>query len=631
MFNIEERETALDIHHWRNQVLAAIFLTVCVLGLIAAAISVAYSFSLGLWSIVAADASALGAVLALWRWRGLAYRTRALGLLAVLFCLGVLLVATVGLPTQIYLLAVPLLTAVLLGLRPALVAIVLTTGTLVAIGFMAMPTRPPLADNLTSGTMASWLVISVNYLFVAVLVTLPTALTLHWLEELFQREQSIAKSLADGQARLRAANESIHHLAYYDALTDLPNRRWLMDRLHSALAEARASGERGGLLYIDLDNFKTVNDARGHAIGDVLLLQAAMRLGEDVGDAGEVARLGGDEFIVLIPDGKRALPLAWHLRNVMAAPFQIDAQTFTTGASIGVTLFDGVDQSADDVLREADTAMYRAKAMGRNRVVVFEASMRRAAEAQLSFEHDLARAIGAQELSVVVQPQRDANGNDVGAELLSRWCHPVRGNVPPTEFIAAAEASGLIIALGDWVIEQGCATLRAMRERGSQAALSINVSAMQFRQPDFTARLIATLERSGAPADGLILEVTESLFIDDIGDTVERMHELTQRGIRFSIDDFGTGYSSLSYLKRLPLYELKIDRSFVDGAGTDAHDTAIVRMIVSMAKTLGLRIVAEGVETQAQADYLYAQGCDAVQGYWHARPAPLDDWLSPRL
>ena len=628
MFHLPEREQALDIHQWRDQVLSAIFMTVSVMGAIAAVISVAYSVSLGLWRIVAADVGALAAVLALWRWRALGYRVRAVSLLGVLYLLGTVLVATIGLPTQIYLLAVPVMAAILLGLGAALAAIALSTVTLVAIGYFAMPAAAALG-LAGPDPMTSWLVISVNFLFVCVLTTLPTAVTLHWLEALFKREQAIARSLAEEQARLRAANASVHHLAYYDALTDLPNRRLLMDRLRAALAAARSDGTHGAVLYIDLDNFKTVNDARGHAIGDVLLLQAALRLGEHVGSAGEVARLGGDEFIVLVHDAAQAVALAWRLCTVMAAPFQIDAQTFTTGASIGVTHFDGQQQTADDVLREADTAMYRAKALGRNRVVVFEAAMKTAAEAQLSFEHDLARAIAAGELRVVVQPQANAAGEDIGAELLSRWHHPQRGDVPPTQFIAAAEASGLIVALGDWVVEQGCLTLRRMRERGCQAPLSINVSPLQFRQPEFVQRLVHMLERTGAPANGLILEVTEGLFIDDLDDTVARMHDLTRLGVRFSIDDFGTGYSSLSYLKRLPLYELKIDRSFVDGAGTDPHDTAIVNMTLAMAKTLGLRTVAEGVETQAQADYLYAQGCDAVQGYWHARPAPLDAWLSP--
>lgn len=431
------------------------------------------------------------------------------------------------------------------------------------------------------------------------------------------------------------SEQHIHRLAFFDALTELPNRRLLMDRLGILLAAAQRSGHIGAVLFIDLDHFKNVNDARGHAVGDALLQQVAHRLAAQMRAEDTVARMGGDEFVVLLPDlamdftaaAQYAMKAAEKLRRALTQPFVIDGQQYVSGGSIGVTLLPKDQQTADDLLREADTAMYRAKQGGRNRIAFFEAKMQFDVEDRLGLENDLAQAIGTSQLGMVMQPQFDCDGKPIGAELLMRWMHPVRGAVSPAVFIPVAEASGLILELGDWVMRQGCAALLRLQQAGQLMPISINVSPSQFRQSDFVDRVRGILVESGAPASQLIFEVTEGLLIDNLDDTVLRMRELVALGIRFSIDDFGTGYSSLSYLRKLPLFELKIDISFVMDTPADAGSTAIVQSILAMAAHLDLHVVAEGVETDAQAAFLRDAGCAALQGYLFARPMQIDAWL----
>ncbi|MDD0808750.1 EAL domain-containing protein [Curvibacter sp. RS43] len=446
--------------------------------------------------------------------------------------------------------------------------------------------------------------------------------------------QGISNILRDISAR-KAAEQAIHVLAYFDPLTGLPNRRQLMDRLSLALAEAQRVQAVGALMFIDLDHFKDVNDARGHAVGDAVLCHAASVLRRLLGEGQSVARLGGDEFVILAPalgadlasGAHAALDLAEQVRAQLAQPFVLDGLPYAHSGSLGLSLFPFGQQTPADLLREADTAMYRAKSAGRNRIAFFEVGMQADIEDRLALENDLAQAIPQQQLQIHLQAQFDAQGQLDGAELLLRWQHPERGLVPPDRFIPVAEKTGLILALGDWVLAQACALLVGLRAKGLHTPLSVNVSPRQFRQPDFVQRVQALLAETGAPASGLVFEVTEGLLIDDLPETVARMHALAQLGIRFSIDDFGTGYSSLAYLKRLPLYELKIDRSFVQDTPNDPNGTAIVRMVLSMAKHLGLRVVAEGVETRAQVDFLVSSGCDALQGYLYARPTPAWAWL----
>lgn len=431
----------------------------------------------------------------------------------------------------------------------------------------------------------------------------------------------------------KKAATAIHRLAYYDVLTELPNRRYLLERLDALLLEAQSGQGWGAVVFIDLDHFKYVNDARGHATGDALLRTVAKRLStlmqEEKGDT--VARIGGDEFVVLLPRighdhesaRQAALLHAERLRDALSSAVEVDGNRYNASASLGVSLLPHPGQSAADLLREADTAMYHAKARGRNGVALFEASMRTESEQRLTLERDLAGAIERGELQMHLQLQCDIDGTPTGAEMLMRWQRADGRFVPPDVFIPIAEASGLIVPLGEWALHQACLSWLRLNEAGYPLPLSVNVSPMQFSQTDFVAQVRAVLEQTGVPAGQLILELTEGLLIKDREATIARMHALAAIGIRFSIDDFGTGYSNLGYLKRMPLYELKIDKSFIRDTPDDADGAAIVRSILAMAAHLRLRVVAEGVETRTQADFLSANGCPTMQGYLFARPQPL--------
>ncbi|WBS03687.1 EAL domain-containing protein [Pseudoduganella sp. SL102] len=433
----------------------------------------------------------------------------------------------------------------------------------------------------------------------------------------------------------RKAADAIHRLAFYDVLTGLPNRRLLMDRLQQQL-DAGCAAPHAAVMFIDLDHFKNINDARGHATGDLLLHAAAQRLSQLAGPADTVARLGGDEFVMLLAgldtcDGGAAagaLAMAARIRATLGQPFDIGGQAYQSTASIGVTLLPRAGQSVDDLLREADIAMYRAKAGGRDGVALFEDTMRAEVERRLTIERDLGQALANGELQMHVQLQVDRDERPVGAELLMRWRRADGTSVPPDVFIPAAEASGLIVKLGYWALREACHAWLRLSAAGHALPLSVNVSPSQFREPDFVAQVRAILHETGAPASQLIFEVTEGLLIENLDDTIARMHELARMGIRFSIDDFGTGYSNLGYLRRMPLYELKIDRSFINDTPGDANGTAIVQSILAMAAHLGLRVVAEGVETHDQAAFLAAHGAPGMQGYLFARPMPLPDMLA---
>jgi diguanylate cyclase (GGDEF)-like protein/PAS domain S-box-containing protein len=434
----------------------------------------------------------------------------------------------------------------------------------------------------------------------------------------------------------RQSEDDIHRLAFYDVLTGLPNRRLLMDRIDKLLASSLRDSQVSAVMFIDLDHFKDINDARGHAVGDALLRNAAARLSELTRKADTVARIGGDEFVVLLSNigadsvraAHSALGVAEKIRQAIAASFEIEGQEYHSSASIGVTLLPKQGQSADDLLREADTAMYRAKADGRNGIVFFEEAMQADVEQRLTMARDLACALDDGELQMHYQPQVGRGGEVVGAELLMRWRRPDGAMVAPDVFIPIAEQSGLIQRLGHWALRQACEAVLTLAAGGHALALSVNVSPSQFRQDDFVDQVRRTLLETGAPAQCLILEVTEGLLIEKFDETIERMHQLAALGLRFSIDDFGTGYSSLAYLRRMPLYELKIDRSFIHDIPGDANGTAIVQSILAMARHLGLRVVAEGVETAAQAEFLGANHCDSMQGYLFARPAPFSALLA---
>ena len=433
----------------------------------------------------------------------------------------------------------------------------------------------------------------------------------------------------------KTAESEIRQLAYFDPLTALPNRRYLMDRIVETQASCQRSGQFSAMLMLDLDHFKNVNDARGHAVGDELLKAIAQRLRATLRTEEIAARMGGDEFVVLGVNlgldaeraAKGAIAIGDRIRAAVVKPVTIHGDIYSLSCSIGVALFPKSDHTVDDLLREADTAMYRSKANGRDQTTIFDASMHAAIRERMALVSELAMAEARNELELHFQPQLDRTGTTVGGEMLLRWTHPRYGKVSPAAFIPVAEESGLIIGLGDWVLRTACKTSVLFHRAGFVFPISINVSPKQFNDKHFVHRVHQTLAETGADAKQLIFEVTENLLIADFALTVARMDELAQLGIRFSIDDFGTGYSSMAYLRQLPLYELKIDRTFITGLPQDSGSVAIVSAMLAMAKHLGLRVVAEGVETGEQADFLNAAGCDCSQGFLFCRPMAAERWL----
>ena len=454
-------------------------------------------------------------------------------------------------------------------------------------------------------------------------------------------EQTNAELQADIAARLRA-EATAEHLAHHDALTGLPNRRLLFQRITHELAVAERSGTMGALLFIDLDHFKTLNDARGHGVGDAVLVEMARRLRSTLREIDLVARLGGDEFVALLPMlgeqrervALNASLVAEKLRTALAQPIVVREEVYRLSASIGVALFPEDGSGAEDLLKHADTAMYQAKTEGRNAVHFFQRDLLLAMEARHALESDLRQALADDGLSVAYQPLVDGAGRVCGAEALVRWTHPVRGVVSPAQFIPLCEESGLVVAVGDWVLRTVLAQVRAWRTTGQldpEQYISINISPRQFRQQGFEHRLLTALHDAGVPPSALVLEITEGVVLDDIDSAIARMQVLRDRGVRFYIDDFGTGYSSMAYLKRLPADGLKIDRTFVADLGTDGDDAAIVDAILAMGRHFGLTVVAEGVETAAQADYLRTRHCALLQGYHFGRPVDAAGFASRHL
>ncbi len=437
----------------------------------------------------------------------------------------------------------------------------------------------------------------------------------------------------------KAAENEIRQLAFYDPLTHLPNRRLLIDRLRQALSACVTTLQRGALLFIDLDNFKMLNDTRGHDSGDQLLQQVARRLAGCLRESETVARLGGDEFVVLLEnlgeDGEQAAAKAEIVGNKIIAaldePYRLGDDEYHSTPSIGITLFGDRDDSVTELLKQADLAMYQAKAAGRNTQRLFRPEMRTAASSRARVEADLRQGLKEGEFRLHYQPQVDREYRVTGAEALLRWQHPRRGLLQPGQFIAVAEQSGLILILGHWVLETACAQLATWAARPDTAALNlaVNISAHELRHPQFVEHVMAVVDRTGIDARRLRLELTESTLLDNVEDTIAKMSALKARDVRFSLDDFGTGYSSLSYLKRLLLYQVKIDRSFVRDALTDPDAATIARTVVALARSLGLSVIAEGVETEAQRDFLADLGCDLYQGYLFGRPGPIEALRAP--
>ncbi|MEO8856519.1 MAG: EAL domain-containing protein [Burkholderiaceae bacterium] len=435
----------------------------------------------------------------------------------------------------------------------------------------------------------------------------------------------------------KRAEQEIRQLAFYDPLTELPNRRLLQDRLEHALAATARSRQAGALLLIDLDNFKALNDTAGHDKGDLLLKQVARRLLSCVRECDTVARLGGDEFVVIVDalgtslDGAtaNAEAVAEKIVHVLAQPYDIAGCEHRSSSSIGIALF-GPDAggTVEEVFKRSDVAMYQAKAAGRNTLRFFDPKRQSAVEARAALEVDIREGLQDGQFRLLYQPQVGPGGSVVGAEALTRWAHPKRGAVAPAEFIPVAEQSGLILDLGQWVLESACAQLaRWAKDPGSAAlTLAVNVSVHQFRQRGFVHQVMSALQGADADPRRLKLELTESMFAFDLEEIIAKMVALKAQGVGFSLDDFGTGYSSLSYLKRLPLDQLKIDQSFVRDVLTDPNDAAIARTIVALGRSLGLEVIAEGVETLGQREFLSANGCELCQGYLISFPLDAESF-----
>jgi diguanylate cyclase (GGDEF)-like protein/PAS domain S-box-containing protein len=428
----------------------------------------------------------------------------------------------------------------------------------------------------------------------------------------------------------KLAEEQVRSLAYYDALTGLPNRILLRDRLSKALATARRHKHKVALLFLDLDRFKIINDSLGHSIGDLLLKEVADRLSRCARDQDTVARLGGDEFLIVLTyvnDINDVAVAAERFMDVMTAEFVIQGHVLNISCSVGVSMCPehGVDD--ETLIKNADAAMYSAKEGGRNNFQIFTAAMNAQAVQRLSLEKALRQALARNELSLVYQPQMDiASGKITGLEALLRWQHPELGLVPPSEFIPVAENSGLIIPIGEWVLRTACLQARKWQDEGFTAlSVAVNVSAVQFRQGDFSKTVQSVLADTGLDAQYLELELTESVLLSNAEAMFSILQQLVAMGLRLAIDDFGTGYSSLSYLKRFPVGKLKIDRSFIRDVALDPDDAAITTAIISMGKTLNLKVIAEGVENEAQMSFLRTHQCDAIQGYYFSKPLAVAD------
>ncbi len=434
----------------------------------------------------------------------------------------------------------------------------------------------------------------------------------------------------------KQSEEEIHRLAFYDSLTQLPNRRLLHERLAQSMSISARSGKFGALMFIDLDNFKTLNDTQGHDVGDLLLKEVANRLTRNVREGDTVARLGGDEFVVALESlnsfaqdaATQSEMIAEKIRAELSQPYQLDGFEHNSSPSIGVSLFRGHQSSLEEVLKQADLAMYQAKTTGRNKVCFFDPAMQAEMEYRAELEKDLRASLRLKQLMLYYQMQVDEAGRIVGAEALIRWQHPQRGMVSPAQFIPLAEEIGMILPIGDWVIEQACAQLKIweMDPVMRKIRLAVNVSPRQLSQPYFVEQVKDAIEKSGIRPAQLKLELTESFILHDVEEAIEKMRELRNIGIRFAMDDFGTGYSSLAYLTHLPLEQLKIDQSFVRDIPRDKNSSVMVRTIINIANNFGLEVVAEGVETDQQLAFLTQYGCSKFQGYFFGKPVPVQEF-----
>lgn len=463
-------------------------------------------------------------------------------------------------------------------------------------------------------------------------------------EDKLRKHQELLENIVDKRTHelqieinnRKVAEEEIKQLAMFDSLTHLSNRRHLMERLQHAMISSMRHCRKGAVFFIDLDNFKSLNDNLGHDIGDLLLQQVAQRLALCVRESDTVARLGGDEFVVILEDlskltneaAAQAVTISEQILSTLSQPYQLNIYECHITTSIGATLFDGHEQGAEELLKQADIAMYQAKKGGRNTMRFFDMEMQKTIDVRLALENDLKQAIECRQFQLYYQIQMDCSRQPLGAEALIRWIHPERGIVSPATFIPLAEETGLILNIGEWVLETACAQLKLWEcdARTQNLVLAVNVSAKQYHQASFATQVKAAIQRHAVRPARLKLELTESLFLDDIDGTISTMNALKKIGVALSLDDFGTGYSSLQYLKQLPLDQIKIDRSFVRDIATDSSDRAIVGTIIGMALSLNLDVIAEGVETEDQRQFLLSNGCTHYQGYLFGKPEPIEQF-----
>ena len=432
----------------------------------------------------------------------------------------------------------------------------------------------------------------------------------------------------------KLTEEKITELAFFDSLTHLPNRTLLQDRLNHAMIASNRTKSFGAVLFLDLDQFKMLNDTSGHDKGDLLLQQVAQRITVNIRETDTVARMGGDEFVVVLEDlastsqeaATQTKLVGMKILNAINQPYQLNGVHHRNSASLGVTLFHGYETPIDDLLKQADLAMYKSKAMGRNALHFFDQSMQTIIVERAAMEVDLRTAIQDNQLVLYYQAQVVSDGRVTGAEVLVRWRHPQRGMLSPAEFIPLSEETGVILPLGQWILETTCAKLAlwATRPKMSHLTIAVNVSAQQVHETNFVDKIMATIRQTGANPNRLKLEMTENLLADNVENVIEKMLALKAHGVSFSLDDFGTGYSSITYLQRLPLDQLKIDKSFVRDVLSDPNDAAVAQAIVALAQSLGLEVIAEGVETEQQRDFLTSIGCHAYQGYFFSQPMPVE-------
>lgn len=454
-----------------------------------------------------------------------------------------------------------------------------------------------------------------------------------------RQEQALEQAnrrLLEQNRQLEAMNERLQSMATSDPLTQLPNRRFLLDRLQKVLGSRMRSHQAGALLFIDIDNFKNLNDTLGHDMGDLLLQKVARRLGACIREADTVARIGGDEFVVLleglsmdpIESADQVETVGQKILNSLNQPYHLGAREYRISPSIGVSLFNGGMHTVAELMRKADIAMYRAKQEGRNTMRFFDPQMQEDINLRVEIEAGLRRALEEGQFRLYFQVQVDSAYRLLGAEALIRWQHPELGLLSPSRFLHVAEETGLIVPLGNWVLESACSRLREWQSHGDTCdlSLSVNVSASQFREPGFVERVTSTVHAYGVDPRKLKMELTESILLEDVQKAALAMNALRDVGIQFSLDDFGTGYSSLQYLKQLPFHQIKIDRSFIRDIVTDPGDRAIIRTIVAMARSLDAHVMAEGVETREQRQLLLTHGCTRYQGDLFGQAMPLEDF-----